>query len=1156
MKLQFMIIQVILLIISCQFIRAEILINETCSSNYNNHFDEDYSYSDWIEIYNSGDTAVNLSDYRISDSDDYEAAWIFPDTILAPKAYILVYASDKNRSNDPKLLVKAGGEGIISSIKSDSFHFGYIKVAGDFDIEVDIQYFRSSGLWAQTGLIIRESLYSTSKYAGILSESKENGKLIFQYRSKTSRSTDLFFPRKGTVYPNEKLRLKAVGDTIFSYNFQHGYYWTEYEKIYMPRSENWLLGLAVSSSNSQETASASFKSLKYNGQILSFNDLEYEDIDMSPPGQSRITTELHTDFKLSCEEETIRLWNSDSETADIFHYKDHRTNISSCRFPDGNENIDYNASPTPGYANTGGAKTYTNDPVFSKSSGFYDNDINISLKADNASVYYTLDGSEPHEKSDIYNGDDIAISKSTVLRAKAFGVNQIASRTVSHTYIISETSVLPIVSIATDSLGLYDPTDGLFSSHYLYSDKEVTANFSYWRSKASDPFSSDVGLRVHGGASRDFSQKSLRIYSRNEIGEKEFTAAFFGENALDSYDKIVLRNSGQDWTQCFIRDGLIYSLTEDLLNVDVMEFQPAICYLNGKFWGIINIRPRLDEEYYAEKYDIDKNSINHIENDHVLLHGSSAGYHELYNTILSSDMTAPDAFSILNDNICIDNLAKYLAIEFYAANSDWADNNIKVWNSSDYDNKWRWSVYDMDLTFGACSVNPYLDMFNRELCQDTYFAKLLSQLLKNKAFSDIFCNICADLLNSNFLPERVFAKADSLAGIIRPEVHRQQTQSPMSIPNWESDLLIIKEFAQKRPEYLRKSIIAFFNLTGRSDLELSTNIESAGQIKINSLVIDSFPRNLIYFVDIPIELTAIPAAGYKFVGWSDQELPQEASISVFPSETCSYKALFAVDISSNDDDIVINEIMYKQADSSDSGDWIELYNKGNKNIDLSCWILKDNQHDHVFVFDSSSVLDAGDYLIICKDSVKFNKIYSVKKPAIGNLNFGYGSDDIVRLYNSKAQLVDSVNYCDRSPWPDADSYSGFSLELIHPDLDNSIAKNWEISPNLAGSPGYKNYNLLSLDIIEIAKEYSIQCFPNPVQQSALIEYYLPDDNIIEISLFHLNGEKIRTIRSAQKTSSGFGSVIFRADKLAKGSYFIQMKINNSKLETLPIIIIE
>ena len=75
---------------------SELYFNEVMSSNSSTIADEDGDFSDWIELYNAGDAAVDLSGYGITDDPDDEFKWTFPAAIVPAQGYLLIFASDKN----------------------------------------------------------------------------------------------------------------------------------------------------------------------------------------------------------------------------------------------------------------------------------------------------------------------------------------------------------------------------------------------------------------------------------------------------------------------------------------------------------------------------------------------------------------------------------------------------------------------------------------------------------------------------------------------------------------------------------------------------------------------------------------------------------------------------------------------------------------------------------------------------------------------------------------------------------------------------------------------------------------------------------------------------------------------------------------------------
>ncbi len=80
-----------------------VVINEFMAKNSTSIQDEDGDFSDWIELYNPSDSAVNLFNYALSDDVDELNQWVFPQISILPHGYLLVFASKKDRTNPSEL---------------------------------------------------------------------------------------------------------------------------------------------------------------------------------------------------------------------------------------------------------------------------------------------------------------------------------------------------------------------------------------------------------------------------------------------------------------------------------------------------------------------------------------------------------------------------------------------------------------------------------------------------------------------------------------------------------------------------------------------------------------------------------------------------------------------------------------------------------------------------------------------------------------------------------------------------------------------------------------------------------------------------------------------------------------------------------------------
>jgi hypothetical protein len=77
--------------------RPRLILSEFMASNESTIADEDRAFSDWIELYNPGAEAIDLSDWCLTDSASNLAKWRFPGVTLGAKEFLLVWASSKNR---------------------------------------------------------------------------------------------------------------------------------------------------------------------------------------------------------------------------------------------------------------------------------------------------------------------------------------------------------------------------------------------------------------------------------------------------------------------------------------------------------------------------------------------------------------------------------------------------------------------------------------------------------------------------------------------------------------------------------------------------------------------------------------------------------------------------------------------------------------------------------------------------------------------------------------------------------------------------------------------------------------------------------------------------------------------------------------------------
>ena len=137
-------------------------------------------------------------------------------------------------------------------------------------------------------------------------------------------------------------------------------------------------------------------------------------------------------------------------------------------------------------------------------------------------------------------------------------------------------------------------------------------------------------------------------------------------------------------------------------------------------------------------------------------------------------------------------------------------------------------------------------------------------------------------------------------------------------------------------------------------------------------------------------------------------------------------------------DVVINEIHYDPAVKTELVEFIELYNKGSATVNLAGWRLADAV---AYVFPAGTSIPANGYLVVAQNPTAFQAKYKVQAlgPWTGVLS---NEGETILLCDAAKRIVDRVDYQMGFPWPTVGEAPGYSIELIHPALDNELGGNW------------------------------------------------------------------------------------------------------------------
>ncbi len=544
------------------------------------------------------------------------------------------------------------------------------------------------------------------------------------------------------------------------------------------------------------------------------------------------------------------------------------------------------AEPTPGGPNsTEGFMGYAIRPWTNIPPGRVSQGATLLLWSDpGATIHVTLDGSDPDTTSPNYSGS-LSIPNTMVVKAISVKPGMRPSEVLTATYFVGEPLDLPMVSISVhpDSLfheehGLYVPGPGADSLHpYLganfWSNRHIPVRFEFFNELGQQGFVQQVDLRMHGGTqARTKPQRSLRLTARGRYGANVMDHPFFPERGLMTRHKhLVLRNSGGDFCLANFRDGLWHQTTlHNKIDIDALAFRPVSVFINGVYWGIMNLREMNARQYLGHHNGIDPDEVLLMENENIPREGDSIHFALLRDHILNNDMNDPTQFQYVADRLDIPSFKDYFALEIFAGNADWPANNVRYWKPSVDSGKWRYLLQDLDATMNIFGWIPMdFDAFSWVLIhrEGWTHSEIFRSFLANGEFRLTFLNRLADLMNTALSHGEFQHEVDLIVDYLAPQVDRHYDRwgCALSTFNWHA-LDLIPEFARTRAGHVREHVLQTFDLPHTVDLTFETFPPGAGGITLNSIQ-PALPFKGVYFHGNAIDLSAHPASDFKFDHW-------------------------------------------------------------------------------------------------------------------------------------------------------------------------------------------------------------------------------------------------------------------------------------------------
>lgn len=697
-------------------------------------------------------------------------------------------------------------------------------------------------------------------------------------------------------------------------------------------------------------------------------------------------TPLHADFSISSAGEPVVLTAPDGVTlVDEFPALPIGTSggvgRSIGRQPDGSGPLYFFNTPTQGASNTtsGTPTEVLPAPSFSVPGGMHTASVTVAVTTavQGGTIRYTLDGSDPTESSPVYTGPltlnslagqpnvlsqiptnflntggpfyegwqppDGEVFKINVVRARVFKAGSAPGRITTQSYLVHPSGAArysyPVVSIATTPDNLFSNPTGIYVPGWFnnYAQEgsawERPGNIEFYETDGSLAFQGAIGMRIHGNSTVNRPRKALRIYARNPDGPSTFHHRIFPEKDVSSFDTFLLRAGGNDWGQSILRDALVSTLAAHT-GLDRMATRPAVVFIDGEYWGIHNVRDRIDEGYYKHHYGLSETGFTQLE---VPATGSRswpvhdrgepsllADFIDILDRAWDGEFAAAAGYEALSQRIDIDNFIDYQIHQIWAGNTDWPGNNVRLWRAVTpepggdprLDGRWRWILYDTDFGLGLDFF--YVPGVNDGPNHNTLAyasqqgganfignseegTRMLRKTLENPGFRDKFVNRFADLLNSSLSAAHAGARLDEFEALYGAgmEEHVRRWRQPFS---WTNDVARIRNYIQQRPAAVRGHIAGRFGLPGTAQLTVNVSGVGEGTVRVNTLHLgpgtegvasQPYPWTGTYFRGVPVTLSAQAGPGYRFVSWTDSAATNTNGVTVLASDsTANYGAVW------------------------------------------------------------------------------------------------------------------------------------------------------------------------------------------------------------------------------------------------------------------------
>jgi hypothetical protein len=458
---------------------------------------------------------------------------------------------------------------------------------------------------------------------------------------------------------------------------------------------------------------------------------------------------------------------------------------------------------------------------------------------------------------------------------------------------------------------------------------EYPVNLELFATAGQPGFNAHAGFRIHGRDSRSAHQKSFRLYARTQDDSSTvLNHAFFPEatrgidgSRPEQFERLLVHSAMKFY------DVIAHQVMSPAA-LEVQRSRPVASFFNGEFWGLSYLRDKQDEYHLASEYL--------LEPDNIIILNAPVGpgrgtdvevgdprdillYRKMFEYATQADPGSDLYYYQISSWLDLDSYFDFNVMYLYLNNPSWQGaQHFRFWRvrhprGQPYaDGKWRmmvwdleWFIHDPAYDFLRSALDPAGEAYEAwaRFGGDPTRTLLLRSLLRNSKVRDHFIQRFALHMNSTLRPERIARVAAIEAGHVEAELPEHAARFRHLWPSMLGHARNWEWYGRARPGPMRDHLRKHLSAGPDREVVLHVADPAGGHLRIDGLEVlpgtagvadEPYPWKGTYFGNVPITVTAVPAQGYRFVGWEEYPDTTRATIELLPSEDLSLTARFEI----------------------------------------------------------------------------------------------------------------------------------------------------------------------------------------------------------------------------------------------------------------------